>query len=198
VPNNRTVTAQPARIGLFGGTFDPVHAGHVAVAEEAVGRLALDEVRFLPCRQSPHKARSSVASGPERCEMLRLATAALPWAVVDDFELSAAGPSFSVHTAEEMARRFPGARLFWLMGSDQWEALPRWQDPQRLAQLVEFAVFPRGEPARPRAGFRLHLLNGSHPASASAIRANPAGASETAWLAPRVANYIKRRGLYAP
>jgi len=190
------LTAPPKRIALFGGTFDPVHAGHLAMAEQAVVRLGLDEVRFLPCQRSPHKTQREPAPGQHRLEMLRLATAQLPWAVVDDFELATQGPSFSLITAEEMARRFPAARLFWLLGADQWAALPRWQNSQRLAELVEFAVFPRGQPALPRPDFRLHLLDGSHPASASAIRGNPTGVLESAWLHPQVAAYIRRHALY--
>lgn len=192
-----TAHPHPKRIGLFGGTFDPVHHGHLALAGEALVGLGLDEVRFIPCQQSPHKAGTAPAPGKDRSEMLRLATAELPWAVVDEYELRSPNPSFAVLTAEEMARRFPGARLFWLMGSDQWEALPRWQSPQRLAELVEFAVFPRGQPAIPRPGFRLHRLDGLHPASASAIRAHPAGVLEGSWLDPQVAAYIQRGGLYS-
>jgi nicotinate-nucleotide adenylyltransferase len=190
------MTAQPKRIGLFGGTFDPVHAGHLAVAEQALATLGLDEVRFLPCQQSPHKAHGDATPGHKRLEMLRMATAQHPWAVVDGFELASAGPSFSVLTAEEMARRFPAARLFWLLGADQWAALPRWQNPERLAELVEFAVFPRGERVLPRPGYRLHVLDGSHPASASAIRVNPTGVLESSWLDPQVAAFIRRSALY--
>ena len=93
----------PRKIALFGGTFDPVHLGHIRIAQQAKDALGLDEVRFLPCRISPHKTDSRPASGADRCEMLRLATAGLPWAVVDDFELHQAGPSYSFETAEAMA-----------------------------------------------------------------------------------------------
>ncbi|MCH1922193.1 hypothetical protein L9G15_22580, partial [Shewanella sp. A3A] len=80
--------------------------------------------------------------------MALLATRELPWAVVDDFDLSRPPPSYTYETAEEMTRRFPDARLFWLMGADQWRALPRWKEPERLAGLVEFIFFARdGEPA---------------------------------------------------
>jgi nicotinate-nucleotide adenylyltransferase len=131
--------------------------------------------------------------------MLRLATAGLPWAVVDDFELHQPGPSYSYQTAEAMAARFPGARLFWIMGFDQWHALPRWENPQRLAALVEFIVFARGETPQPREDYRLHVIAGGHPASATAIREAVAGGkTRHAWLDPKVAGWIAAKGLYRP
>jgi nicotinate-nucleotide adenylyltransferase len=189
----------PRKIGLFGGTFDPVHRGHLHLAALARDALGLDEVRFLPCPVSPHKSGSAPVSGEDRCEMLRLATAALPWAVVDDFELHQPLPAYSYLTAEALADRFPAARLFWIMGGDQWDALPRWKNPQRLAALVEFAVLARGETPRPRDGYRLHVVRGDHPASATAIReAISHGAPSHEWLAPAVAAWIAAKGLYRP
>jgi nicotinate-nucleotide adenylyltransferase len=132
--------------------------------------MHLDEIRFLPCRISPHKTTTPPASGEARTEMLRLATADLTWAVVDDFELTSAGESFSYLTAEEMARRFPKAKLFWIMGGDQWDALPRWKHPEKIAAAVEFVVLARGDKPEPREGYRLHVIPGAHPASATAIR----------------------------
>ncbi|MEO5714510.1 MAG: nicotinate (nicotinamide) nucleotide adenylyltransferase [Luteolibacter sp.] len=185
------------KIALFGGTFDPVHLGHLHLASLAKDALALDEIRFLPCRISPHKTEASPASGVDRCEMLRLATADLPWAVVDDFELHQPAPSFSWQTAEAMMAGFPGSRLFWIMGGDQWEALPRWSHPERLAGCVEFIVLARGEQIQPREGYRLHVVHGEHPASATDIRRSIAnGDPAHPWLAPAVARYIAGNRLY--
>lgn len=189
----------PRKIGLFGGTFDPVHLGHLHLATLAKDALALDEVRFLPCRISPHKAGTLPASGEHRCEMLRLATRDLPWAVVDDFELHQPEPSYSYETAEAMAGKFPAARLFWIMGGDQWEALHRWKHPQRLAASVEFIVLARGEDfPQPRAGFRLHVVRGGHPASATAVRlALHSGNPTPPWMTPEVLAWVARHRLYA-
>ncbi len=187
----------PRKIALFGGTFDPVHLGHIHLASLAKDTLALDEVRFLPCRISPHKTDAHPADGGERCEMLRLATADLPWAVVDDFELHQPAPSFSYQTAEAMSSRFSGSRLFWIMGGDQWEALPGWKHPERLAKCVEFIVLPRGETIRPREGYQMHVVRGAHPASATAIRhAITSGDAGHRWLHPGVARWITRKRLY--
>lgn len=189
--------SKPRKIALFGGTFDPVHLGHLHLAASARDLLNLDEVRFLPCRVSPHKTDSAPSSAADRLEMLRLATANLPWAEVDDFELRRDGPSYSWQTAEAMAARFPDAKLFWIMGGDQWEALPTWAQPERLAACVEFIVFARGKAPAPRAGFILHGIKGGHPASATAIRAAIArGENGHPWLAPHVAKWIADHHLY--
>jgi nicotinate-nucleotide adenylyltransferase len=185
------------KIGLFGGTFDPVHRGHLHLAGEARAQLDLDEVRFIPCRISPHKPGSRPTSAADRLKMLRIATAGLPWAVVDDFETLREGPSFSYQTAEAMARAYPGCRLFWIMGSDQWNVLETWTEPGRLAACVEFAVFSRGETLIGYPGYRMHALEGGHPASATAIRdAMARGAADHPWLTPEVGRWIREHRIY--
>lgn len=189
----------PRKIALFGGTFDPVHLGHIHLAELAKNALQLDEIRFLPCRISPHKSDTLPTNGENRVEMLHLATADLPWAVVDEYELHHPGPSYSYQTAEEMAARFPEARLFWIMGGDQWESLPDWKHPDRISNCVEFIVLARGESPVPRDGFRLHVVQGQHPASATEIReAISHGATSHPWLDPKVMDWMEKNGLYRP
>ena len=190
---------EPLSIALFGGTFDPPHAGHLWLAENARSSLGLDEIRFLPCRISPHKTGTRPTPGPLRAEMLRLATTGLPWAVVDERELARAGPSYSVDTAEELAAEFPRARLCWILGGDQWQALPMWKDSKRLADCVEFIVLPReGHMPEPREGHRLHVLRGRHPASATAIRQALRHGTDfpVEWLPAGLAAWISRSGLY--
>ena len=187
------------KIALFGGTFDPVHLGHIHLAELAKNALDLDEVRFLPCRISPHKTGTRPTSGENRCEMLRLATADLPWAVVDDFELHQPGQNFSYLTAEAMTARFPRSRLYWIMGGDQWDTLTSWRNPERLAELVEFIVLARGGIPTTHDGYQLHIVQGQHKASATKIReAMESGKSSHPWLDPRVAEWIARNQLYQP
>jgi len=190
----------PSRfIALFGGSFDPPHLGHLHLATAALGQAGLDEVRFLPCRESPLKGRGPIAAGAQRVEMLHLATAELPWAVVDPLELELDGPSYSVRTAATIAAREPHARLAWILGHDQWRALPRWREPERLAELVEFLVFARDGEPEAREGFRMRALHGTHPASSTAIRdALRHGRADeaAAMLPPAVAAYIARKALY--
>ncbi|HSP41649.1 MAG TPA: nicotinate (nicotinamide) nucleotide adenylyltransferase [Luteolibacter sp.] len=187
----------PEKTALFGGTFDPVHLGHIHLARTAVEALGLDQVRFLPCRISPHKLGSRPAPAADRLKMLKLATAELPWAVVDDFETRLEGPSFSYRTAEEMVARFPQTKLFWIMGGDQWAALDQWAEPRRLAACVEFIVFTRGEPLVERDGYEPHPIIAHHPASATAIREALAGGAENhEWLDPQVSRWIREHRLY--
>lgn len=189
------------RVCLFGGTFDPVHLSHSHIAAAAVRALDLDKLIFLPCRQSPHKSGQDHAGADHRLAMCRIAADAVRTAEVDDHDISAPEPCYSWRTAEHMRARFPGARLFWLMGTDQWLALPRWNRAGHLASLVEFIVFTRGEEPAPREGFRLHSVRGDHPASATAIRqALRTGDTALArkWLDPGVYRYIRRHGLYPP
>ena len=187
----------PHRIALFGGTFDPVHLGHVAIAALAHEQLSLDQVRFLPCRVSPHKLHLRSAPPEHRLEMLHLALAGLPWAVVDDFELRHDPPSYSWRTAEEMHRRFPAARLFWLMGADQWRDLPDWNRPEYLASLVDFIVATRdGEEPVPHPAWPCQRIRSAHPASATEIRASGACGPPAAWLHPAVSDHISRHRLY--
>ena len=187
------------RIGLFGGTFDPVHLGHVHLAGLAKEAAKLDEVRFLPCRISPHKFGRETASPADRVAMLRLATENLSWARIEEFELSGPEPSFSYLTAEALSTREPDAEWYWLMGGDQWDALPQWKHPERLAAVVTFLVLARGEAPPPREGFRMQMVAGNHPASATQIREGlQRGETFTDWLSPRVADYLRSQHLYLP
>lgn len=182
---------------MFGGTFDPVHLGHMRIAAAARDAMNLDEIRFLPCRISPHKTDRRPADGSDRMEMLRRATRGLDWAVVDDFELMREGVSYSWQTAEALRQRFPQARMFWILGTDQWRALPRWSHPEKLAACVEFIVAGRGEAAEPREGYVMHAIDATHPASATEIRAAFAtGATSHPWVDPAVAEWIVNRRLY--
>jgi nicotinate-nucleotide adenylyltransferase len=185
------------KIALFGGTFDPPHLGHLHIAEAAVQACKLDKVIFLPCHQSPHKDSHPMASGPQRAEMLRLATAEFSWAEVSDWELQRAEPSFSWQTAEHFATVFPQAKLHWLLGEDQWASLDRWSRPERLAELLTFIVFPRdGRIPKGNPRYRAHFLTEQFSGRATEIRQQIQAGKATADLAPSVARYIEAHQLY--
>lgn len=159
------------RIGVFGGSFDPVHEGHIHLAALAKEALDLDEVRFLPCQISPHKTTRPPTPGKIRVQWLEVALAEIPWAKVDPIELETQGPSYSYQTIQKLARLHPGNRWFSIMGGDQWTALPTWKHPERIAEIAEFIVLARnGEQVLPRENYRLHIVQGEHPASATEIR----------------------------
>ena len=131
------------RIGLFGGSFDPVHHGHLISSWDALEQMRLDRVIFIPCALSPHKSDPPIAPGEERLAMIRRAIRGWSGFGLSDCELERVGPSYSVDTAEEMRRRFPAAELFWIVGSDQVKSLPSWKDYPRLQKLVTFLIVPR-------------------------------------------------------
>ncbi len=126
---------RPLRLGVFGGTFDPPHAAHVALVQAAVGQLGLDEVRILPTGQAWHKPRS-LSEAPHRLAMARLAFEAVPEAVVDAREMLRQGPSYTVDTLRELKSEFPQAQLFLLIGDDQRRSLPAWHQIDEIARLA--------------------------------------------------------------
>lgn len=186
------------RIALFGGSFDPPHRAHLAIAQAAVDQCALNSVIFIPCRESPLKNRLPGASGPRRLEMLRLAVADLLWADVSDWELSRPGPSYSWQTAEHFANLHPQAELYWLMGADQWAALEQWARPDFLMHRLTFIVFARdGDRPAARPGWRAQFLHGEWRGSSTEARALlAAGLSAAHLLPPAVEEYAVSRGLY--
>jgi nicotinate-nucleotide adenylyltransferase len=190
----------PPAIGLYGGSFDPVHLGHLIVAQSAFEELDLDRLLLIPAAQSPFKPTSRPAPGPLRIRMLRLALAGLPHAEVEDLELRRGGTSYSIDTARACAERFPGARLCWLIGADHVAALPRWRDAEQLAAFVEFVVIPRPgvTAAVLPAPYRIHPLRGFPFAlSSSEIRERVRTGRAFAHLVPPgVADVIRSEGLY--
>jgi nicotinate-nucleotide adenylyltransferase len=128
------------RVGVLGGTFNPVHLGHLVLAESFRERLALDRVLFVPAGTPAHKSGEDIAPALHRYAMTALATAGHPAFAVADFEVRRPGPSYSVDTVEGLAGEWPGARLFFLMGSDTFLDLPTWRTPERLDAWATLAV----------------------------------------------------------
>lgn len=132
------------KIGLFGGSFDPIHHGHLIMARDAVELLGLDRVIFIPANFSPHKVGRPPAPSRLRCEMVEAAIFGEPRFSMDDCEAGRPGPSFAVDTVELMRRRFPQASLFYFIGEDNVAALHTWREIDRLKELASFVVFARG------------------------------------------------------
>lgn len=186
-----------ARIALFGGTFDPIHEGHRLVATQALEQAKLDQVIFLPCHTSPHKLTAHSAPIEDRLAMIACAIRDNAHFTVDDYDARQTPPSYSYRTVQHFAKKFPQAQLYWIMGFDQWEALPRWAKPEILARELIFLVFARGQSPQPREGYRMMALTGTHPASASAIRdVQSANYLNPDWLQAEVVEYIHKKQLY--
>ncbi len=183
------------RIGIFGGSFDPVHEGHIHLATLAKETAALEEVWFLPCRVSPHKTGRPPTPGEKRVKWLKIAIRDLDWAKVETIELDREEPSFSYLTLETLIKTHPGNDWFWIMGGDQWSSLDRWKHHEILTKNVTFVVLARnGERIEPVEGRRLIVVPGDHPASSTAIReALASGENDILYLDPEVARLIARR-----
>jgi nicotinate-nucleotide adenylyltransferase len=132
------------RVGIFGGTFDPPHVGHVAVAADVADALGLDRVLWIPAREPPHKPVGSVSPPEVRLAMVRAAAACDPRFEVETLELEREGPSYTVDTVQELRRRMPDAELFLLLGADQARVFGSWRNPEGIAAEVCFAVMDRG------------------------------------------------------
>lgn len=189
------------RLGLFGGSFDPVHCGHLLVAQAALEELRLDRLFFIPAAQSPFKPQSAPAPAAERLKMLRLALVGWTNCEVDDQEIARGGTSFTIDTLRDYARRFPDAELFYLIGADHVPTLPKWRDAAALADLAEFVVIPRpGQTPVPfPPPFRGRELSGFPlGVSSSQIRARVKMGLTICGLVPdAVAESIRNSGLYS-
>jgi len=189
-----------SRLALFGGSFDPVHLGHLLVAQAAREELGLDRLFFVPAAQSPFKPDRQPTAATERLRMLRLALAGETWCEIDEQEVSRGGVSYTIDTVRDYARRYAGAELFYLIGADHISKLPKWREAGELAGLVEFVVIPRPgevEVAIPEP-FRGRRLSGfAVGVSSSQIRARVQGGLPIAHLVPgAVAEAIRNNGLY--
>lgn len=200
------------RIGLLGGTFDPVHAAHVQLAHDAIGALMLDEVWFVIAAQPWQKP--DVTPAPHRLAMLQAALedAADPRLRIEPLELDRPGASYTIDTLTALRLRLgPQIALVWLMGADQWRNLPTWH---RHTELLEYAsiavaqrettatapaavVWPPALPITQPHGQTVSFAMTPHPANATDIRALGArGAASHPWLSPRVRDYIQQHHLY--
>jgi nicotinate-nucleotide adenylyltransferase len=211
-----------ARVGVFGGSFNPVHYGHLLLADEIVEILGLDRLLFVPAAVPPHKAAAHLAPAADRAEMVRLAIAGHPRFAMSDVELRRAGPSYTVDTLDALSG---GDRLFLVVGSETFLDLLSWREPQRLARLATLVVVPRAssafDPDSAAAqkvlrqigvdGGFAHVVAGaaapergvlivhatSLPISASELRRRVREARSLAYrLPPAVIEYIGDRGLY--
>jgi len=144
------MTNSAQRVGLFGGSFDPVHCGHLLVAQAACEELALSRLFFIPAAQSPFKPQEVPAPAEQRLRLLRLGLAGQTLYEIDEQELERGGLSFTIDTVRDYGRRFPQAQLCYLIGADHVATLPAWREAEELARLVELVVIPRpGQPSTP-------------------------------------------------
>lgn len=187
------------RTVILGGSFNPVHIGHLFLAEEAKRTLGYDRVVFVPANIAAHKGADQPIAGHHRLVMLERALAGIPYFALDDCELRRGGISYTIDTVPEVARRYPSAgKMGLLVGDDLLEGFDRWKEAQALASLVEIIVARRSE--RPMASFLLphrRLDNLLLPISSSDIRRRILhGLAYRQLVTEPVYEYIETQGLY--
>ena len=194
-------------IGLFGGTFDPVHLGHLIVATELRHALGLDRLLFVPAGRPPHKSGQEVADDEHRLTMLRLALAGTPDLEVSTADLDQGSPSYTADLLVRLGAELGPARLVFLIGNDSLRDLPNWREPRRIAALAELGVAARlGAPvdlaavlaAVPEARGRVHLVETPLIGiSSREIRRRVAAGAPIRFQVPAaVEGYIREHGLY--
>jgi len=182
------------RIGIFGGTFDPIHCGHLILAHDAVEQLQLEELLFIPAAISPHKLTQQPAAADIRVEMLRAAIEGEPRFCLDTLELERPAPSYTIDTMEALLPRYPGATFIYLIGEDNVSKLSTWRRFAELSKMVQFAVLDRTglKTAHPYPTVRRHI-----DISATEIRNRVARGQTIRYLVPpAVEEIIRQRQLY--
>ena len=185
-------------IGLLGGSFDPIHHGHLLVAQAAVEALGLHELWFVPAREQPFKQGRHSAPAAHRARMVELAIAGEPRFRLEPLELERPGPSYTVDTLRLLRAREPGAAFTLLVGADAAAELELWREAAALPELARIVAFARaGAPAPPSALVAESITVPSLDISATAIRGRAAaGRSIRYWVPEDVAEYVAAHGLY--
>lgn len=211
MPSNQNIEQFESSLCIFGGTFDPVHNGHTNMAIQAIEHCKLSKIIFMPCSISPHKKNSTPpASNQHRYNMLKLATEDLTKNIdntncevlISNWELRRQKPSYTWQTVEHFKISMPDAKLYWILGADQWNAIETWAKPSYLAKHLHFIVFPRENStnSKPKKKFKTTFINFKYDCSATKIRHrvqnNILNKKFTKMLQPKVAEYIKSNKLY--
>jgi nicotinate-nucleotide adenylyltransferase len=186
------------RLGLYGGTFDPIHDGHLAVAREAVRAFSLEQLWIIPNNRPPHKQSGANSSYEHRLRMVELACAGDPVLQASDLERNAA-PSYTIDTLLRVEALFPGIRPYFVIGADAYADVPTWRRWKEVLARVTFLVVTRPGYAIPAIEGATHLIldNLNLPVSSSAIRQTLRDHGNSPYLPPAVLQYIHAERLYA-
>jgi len=191
------------RIGIFGGTFDPIHTGHLAIAQTAINEIPLQRVLFIPANIPPHKLKQPISPPQVRLEMVQLAVADHPQFEVSTVELEREGPSYMVDTLRLLQQRYPGAEFFLIIGADNLLGFQTWHEHEAILQLCRLAVYPRYESDLEQAPAELLRRSIVFKAprmeiSSSYIRGLVRQGKSVRYLVPDVvAEFIQQKRLYA-
>lgn len=186
------------RVGLFGGSFDPIHHGHLITARSALEQLELDELRFVPAHQQPFKVGQHQAPALHRARMVELAIAGAPGFRLEAAELDRPGPSFTVDTLRALSAAEPDTEWVLLLGDDAARDLAKWREPEQVAQLARIAVFarPGTHPSVTDGVWRRISVPLVEIAATDVRRRVREGHSIRYWVPDAVAAYVAANGLY--
>jgi len=192
------------KIGLFGGTFDPVHNGHVAIAESAYKELGLDEIWFLP--ELNPKFKQKVTPYRHRLNMLKLATYEYGYMVVDRLEMQKQGTDHGLDSLKLLNSMFPGNKYIMIMGADAFAHFPKWQNAKEFTKYTEFYIFPRNNQNIDKTDIKptkcVYFISRSVPnnfmnnVSSSKIRSNLRSEDISRFMPTKVLEYILNNNLY--
>ena len=199
------------KTGIYGGTFNPIHNGHLHIVEEFRRGLGLDRVLLIPTRVPPHKAAPDLASAGERFAMCRLAAQGKPWLELSDIEMRREGKSYTAETLEELSALYPQDQFYLLMGEDMFLTLGRWYRPETIFSLASVCTTPRSPDGLDALRQKALEYTGQFqarcflehipylPISSTHVRQAGARGEDVSGLVPQgVAAYMKERGLYRP
>lgn len=198
------------RIGIMGGTFDPVHNGHLLLGKQAYEEYQLDEIWYMPSHIPPHKKDHTITAGTDRIEMLKLALKDLPYCIVSDFEMKREGNTYTAHTLELLKEEAPENQFYFIIGADSLFQLEQWYHPEKVMALTSFLVSGREYPGAERTmeeqiaylsekyGACIYPLHNEEirVASADIRKRISEGSTVSDDIPETVEQYIKTRGLY--
>ncbi len=199
------------RIGIFGGSFDPIHQGHLILAENCREQVSLDLILFIPCATSPHKTDGAISTDRQRCEMIELAIAGHESFKLSKIELERGGISYTSDTLAELKQQYPDDELFLLMGDDSLESFDSWHEPQQICDLaipvvanrpgsgdIDLSVLEKHASADRYQQIRAATVESPMiEISSTNIRSRVATAKSTRYLMPRgVERYIESQSVY--
>lgn len=188
-----------SKVAIFGGSFDPIHNGHLALAAEVLGRGLASEVWFMVTPQNPHKQGSRLSDEQQRLQMVQIAIEGMPGIKASDFEFSLPRPSYTLNTLTALDEVYPDKEFSLLIGADNWEKFDKWYKGDEILSRYGVIVYPRGndiEPALP-AGVRW-LPARLHDVSSTMVRAAVAAGDDITDMVPAaVARYINENKMYS-
>jgi len=199
------------KIGIMGGTFNPIHYGHLFLAEHAYEQMELDEILFMPSNHPPHKASKDIVSNEHRKTMVALAIKDNPHFTLSTLELEREGTTYTVDTLEILTKEQPEAEFFFIVGADSFFAIPYWKNPERILELCSLVVFERDHVEQDQMLKQLEFLTSTYPGakifllkmptiqiSSKKIRERIAENKSIRYYVPAdVQDYIEKHNLYS-